>query len=349
MQRQTTWWFTLALGAVFAGTHAAPAAADFFGSSDSPGTLTDLSVPEAAGSPWGEGCCNTCDYGNWWQNTAIFFAADGWRTRADDDYPGNFGFRTGFNSGIALWDSPIRMQLGVSFGGYDLDGRDGDIGADPFSNASVEDQIFTTFGFYKRSDVCQGDRWAWAAVVDLLYDNNFGEEAQEIFNRQTRGYLGYAWDEANEFGTWFAFQLNWARYVSDVQGRTRVRGLDQVNFFWHHNWDFGGDTWIYAGGAEEPGEWTLGMTGQAPLNDSLALFGGFTYVIPSAPAGDPLASPISNGAQNYSEAYWNVSFGIVWYPGSKAANKSVSGYAGMPLLPLADNGSFLLKARTGDL
>jgi hypothetical protein len=44
-----------------------------------------------------------------------------------------------------------------------------------------------------------------------------------------------------------------------------------------------------------------------------------------------------------------VSFGIVWYPGFKAANRSVSGYSGLPLLNVADNGSFLIKAPTGDL
>jgi hypothetical protein len=285
-----------------------------------------------------------CGYGSWWNNTSIFFASDAWRTRADDDYPGNFGFREGFNSGIGWWDCPIRMQLGGSYAGYDLDGRDGDPGADPLRSASVEEQLIFTGGFYKRSAIELDDPWAWGAVVDLLFDDNFGEEAQDIFVRQGRGYLGYAWDECNEFGTWFAFQLNWARYFSSSQGRTRVRGLDQVNFFWHRNWDFGGDTWLTVGGAEEPGEWILGLTGQAPLSNSFALFGGFTYVIPSAPAGDPTVI-----GQNYSEAYWNVTFGIAWYPGWKAANRTVSGYSGMPLLPVADNGTFLIKAPTGDL
>ena len=64
----------------------------------------------------------------------------------------------------------------------------------------------------------------------------------------------------------------------------------------------------------------------------------------SAPAGDPTSI-----GQNYAEAYWNVSFGFVWYLGCKASNQTVSGYAGLPLLPVADNGSFLIKAPTGDL
>jgi hypothetical protein len=62
------------------------------------------------------GCVSDCDcgYGTHWDNTSIFFAADSWRTRADDDYPGSQGFRTGFNSGIGWWDCPIRLQIGAS-------------------------------------------------------------------------------------------------------------------------------------------------------------------------------------------------------------------------------------------
>src|SRR5262245_1189778 len=281
-------------------------AAGWLPSVDTNETFTDLGAGTVSGSPWGESCCDNCD-GNWWNNTALIFASDSWRTKADDDYPGNFGFRTGFNSGLAgWWDAPIRMQLGASFAGYDLSGRDGDFGADPAHNAAIEQQIFATFGFYKRSDVCHDDRLAWGAVIDLLYDNHLGEEAREVFNRQIRMYGGYAWDEANEFGLWGAFDINWARYISDAQGRRRVRGMDQLNLFWHHNWAFGGDTWLYTGAAEEPGEWLFGLLGQAPLSPAVALFGGFTYVVPSAPEGDPV--PGDN--QFYSEATWNLTFGI---------------------------------------
>src|SRR5262245_56875886 len=205
MQRHTALSLALILGAALDGRTTCAGISDYFAPGASAGSFTSLSAPEATTTQF---CCQDgCGHGTMWENTALLFAADGWRTRADDDYPGNFGFRTGFNSGIGWWDSPIRMQLGVSIGGYDLDGRDGDIGADPFSNAAAETQLFTTFGFYKRSDVGQGDRWAWGLVIDLLYDNNFGEEAEDIFTRQARGYLGYALDEANEFGTWFAFRL----------------------------------------------------------------------------------------------------------------------------------------------
>ena len=66
------------------------------------------------------------------------------------------------------------------------------------------------------------------------------------------------------------------------------------------------------------------MTGQAPLSQAVALYGGFTYVIPSAPAGDPTFI-----GQNYSEAYWNATFGLVWSFGCKAAMSCSSPAASM--------------------
>jgi hypothetical protein len=314
---------------------------------DSAGTFVDVPAPPACDSGWLEdGACCNCGYGSWWENSAVLLAADSWRTRADDDYPGNFGFRTGINAGIGWWDSPVRVQLGGSYAGYDLSGRDGDIfGADFAHSAAAEQQLFFTGGVYKRSNVCAGDRLAWGAVLDVMYDNRFGQYGQEIFLSQMRGVIGYALDEANEIGVWGAFRSNCDHLPNTFQGNVQVRGLDQFNMFWHHNWAFGGDTWVYAGGGEDPLEWIVGLSGTAPLSPSIALFGGMTWGIPSAPEGDT-GFGIN---QNYSEQYYNVSFGIVWYPGMKAANSSVSGYSGMPLLPVADNGSFMVKAPVGNL
>ena len=294
------------------------------------------------------GCDSDCDcdcgYGTHWDNTSIFFAADSWRTRPDDDYPGSHGFRTGVSSGIGWWDCPIRLQVGASYAGYDLSGRDSDIGADPLHSSSAEQQLFFTGGVYRRSDICNDERCSWAGVIDVNYDNHFGEQAQEILLTQARGIVGYAINECDEVGIWGASRVNWQRLQSDVPpGRFRIRGLTQASLFWHRNWALGGDTWLYVGAAEEPAEWVLGASGQAPLSESVALFGGFAWGIPSAPAGDPL------GQQNYSEEYWNLSFGIVWYPGWKAKNDTVSGHAGLPLLPVADNGTFLVFARPGNL
>jgi hypothetical protein len=62
----------------------------------------------------------------------------------------------------------------------------------------------------------------------------------------------------------------------------------------------------------------------------VALFGGFNYYIPSA-------GPGPGGA---TEEFWNVTFGIAFYPGAKAVNPTVSGWRGLPLLDVANNGTF---------
>jgi hypothetical protein len=274
------------------------------------------------------GCFDACDdcgcdcVGNWYDNTLVFAAADGWRNAGDFFLPSSFGFRTGYNIGHRLLgDSPIRGQIGASFGLYDLNGR-------TVGGSGAEQQIFLTGGIYKRSDICAGDPISWGVVYDYMDDNNWGFAGTNVSVGQVRSIFGYAWDEANEFGVWAAF-----RAQDDAADIGDVRAQDQVNGFWHHNWDFGGDTTIYSGWADDPGVATVGFFGQAPLSCNTAVFGGANYVI----------SERSNGFEAEVTDIWNVSFGLVYYFGGKAENLSVSGNQGLPLLPVADNGTFAIQ------
>jgi len=56
-------------------------------------------------------------------NGYFIFAGDAWETRIDDDYANNFGFRVGWNQSFPVFRA-IRGQFGVSYGVYDLSGRD---------------------------------------------------------------------------------------------------------------------------------------------------------------------------------------------------------------------------------
>ncbi len=285
-------------------------------------------------------CCE-CGFGSVWENTSLLLAADGWRTRLDDDDANNFGFRTGFNTALGWWDSPVRLQLGASYAGYDLTGRDA---AALRGVNSAEEQVFATLGISKRSDVCGGDCLSWGVVYDLLYDDHLGEAAQEVKLTQVRFQTGWALSEGNEIGIAGAVHANRDSYLTADGGLTiPVSALDQISAFWHHTWETGADTTLYLGAAEDPGDFLLGVTGQAPLSGALALFGTATYIVPSTSAGDSLAF------EEYSEEYWNISFGLVWYPGCKAASPSVSGPQGLPLLPVADNGTFAVDAPVGSL
>ncbi len=285
-------------------------------------------------------CCNDCSasgcgcgcVGTWHDNTSAFFAGDGWNSIADDDDNNNFGFRLGFNSGFALGDSTLRGQFGLSYGAYDFHGRES---SDTPEAASIEEQIFLTGGVYKRSDVCCGDYLSYGLVYDAMITDNTGERAASIEIGQVRGVVGYALNEASEVGMWAAFRID-----NDRVAGIPYRAMDQVNFFWHYNWIYGADTTAYLGWSDDPGMLVLGLNGQAPLSSSTALFGNVVYNLPSTGGGDARV-----GVDDaFNQETWNVTFGLVYYFGGKAVSRNVSGNAGLPLLPVADNGTFMLQA-----
>jgi hypothetical protein len=285
----------------------------------------------------------------WFQNTLVFLAADGWKNILDDDHNNNFGFRTGFNMGVRMpGDSALGGQIGISYGAYDFHGREQPLQSlfpdlrlsrdDP-----IEQQVFGTAGVFKRSDVTCGDPLAWGAVYDVMMSRCAGDAADRLKLAQLRGYLGYALNERNEIGTWAA-----VRIMSDRPVRQTIRpGLtetvevnvtDQANLFWHRTWASGGDTMAYGGWADDPGSVVLGLTGRVPLNGHLALFGNAHYIVPSTTGGDN--HPTIGTDDIFTQEAWNVSFGVMFYGGGKAVSSDVSGPAGLPLLPVADNGTF---------
>jgi len=287
------------------------------------------------------------DVGRWRDNVSLFVAGDGWKGKPDDDDNNNFGYRIGFNSSYGIGSSPVRAQLGASFGAYEFFGRD-----DTNQNRT-ETQTFVTAGLYQRSDISCGRRVSWGVVWDQMLGNGWGEEGANNINlAQVRFQAGYALSECNELGVWgaihvvddFAFPLG-SQGDGGTEGRP-VRTLDQWNVYWKHNWEYGADTTLYVGLSESPADMVVGITGHAPLSSRVALFGNVHYMIPSTSAGDVGGNGVEN---SYSEEYWNVSFGIVFYPGAKATSNTVSGNRGLALLPVADNGTFAVKAPLGDL
>jgi hypothetical protein len=78
----------------------------------------------------------------------------------------------------------------------------------------------------------------------------------------------------------------------------------------------------------------------------VAAFGGVHYVIPSTVAGDAIPNNVGN---SYSEETWAVAFGFVYYPGASARSINISGTRNLPLLPVADNATFMTSAPTGTL
>lgn len=288
-------------------------------------------------------CCEQPCIGNWRDNTVVFAATDAWSNIGDGVIAlgspfgaartqGNYGVRFGSNTGFGLGDSRVRAQVGSSYGAYDLKGRTNFTGAT--SASAVEQQIFATAGLYKRSDILNGDAIAWGVVYDYMYDSDWGAQGNSNLNfGQIRSIFGYALSESNEVGisSTLRAQSDSAALVGFTA--SRIHAVDQANIFWHHNWQSGGDTWLSVGAADSPTSWTLGFAGQAPLSRGVSLFTSANYYIPGS----------ATGAAGATEEIWNVTAGLSISLGGKAYNRTVSGNAGMPLLNVADNGTFALQ------
>lgn len=300
---------------------------------------------EAAPAPSGNSSvscssCNGCqvccdDLGNWRDNTLVWIGADGYKSLGDTVQPpggatgfmDSAGFVGGFNTGFRLIDdSPIRGQIGGSYGVYDLKGRD------TVSLSAAEQQFFITAGVSKRSNVLADDRISWGLVYDQFFAHQWGLQAAQLYVGQIRGLVGYALNERNEVGVWGTFHTT---QDASVTGQpSPLRAMNQYNAYWRHNYDFGGQTMLYFGGVDraDVGSWQVGTLGQAPLNDRLALYGNMTFAFPGS----------ATGAVGSNELEWNLGVGLMYSFGCKAFSPSVSGPQGLPLLPVANNGSFLI-------
>ena len=302
----------------------------------------------------GSGCDDDCDcIGNWRDNTQVWLGGESYKSIGDSigitpaipfqiGLSNSFGLVTGFNTGLAIGDLKVRAQIGGSAAIYDLKGRDI---LDP---TVAEHQAFVTAGFYKRSDICNCDRISWGLVFDQFLGDQWGWAANSINMGQFRGIAGYALNESNEVGVWGTFRAQSDTAVIFVGAiPTPIHTVNQANTYWRHNWASGASTMAYVGAADKSDitSWLFGLTGQAPLNSRMSLYGNFVAALPSSAAGgigNLFAVPPGAPAVGASELQWNVSFGLMYSFGGKAYSSTVSGQQGLPLLPVANNGSFLI-------
>jgi Family of unknown function (DUF6666) len=297
-------------------------------------TSTNAIVPDGATASAinaHDSCCDEAACGGFFDNLYVFFASDGWMGPIDDDDGNNFGYRFGFNAGVPISECRgIGAQFGLSYGRYNLTGRDAGN-----EQSKVEEQIFLSAGAFKRADLCAEcpDRLVLGLVYDHMITDNTGEEAWEIGRLgQLRWQVGYVLSATDEVGLFGSLRL-WEDAVDGPSNNADdIRALDQGSIYWHHKWCWSADTTVYFGIADNPGEWVLGAKGEVPISNCASLFGGVHYVMPSADG--------SGSRDAFAQEYWNVSVGVAYYPGGNAASKTVAGRRWMPLMPVADNGSF---------
>lgn len=284
--------------------------------------------------------CDACPgYG-----LAVFSGFESFRSVVDGTYTNNNGMVVGGNIGFPLprlREYGIGAQLGASYGAYDLNGRfpvDG-------HESEVQQQIFVTAGLFRRASeefpVNMGVAYDW------MLNNGYGVFATSPTLTQLRLQSGYCLSPQNEVGVWSAFRCRGATKVvfdTDVGADVDAlyRPLSQVNFFWHHNFDSGADSWLYFGIPDQTrlddteggtlGDFNLGLAINVPLTERAAIYANGQYMKPSASAGWQAAA----------ENAYSIGFGLAFYPRGSSRTKSVAGNCWMPYMPMANNGNFLV-------
>jgi len=266
-----------------------------------------------------------------------FFGYDSWKTIADGGWSSN-GLHTGVNWGTRLgsfsdWTG-IGFQLGGSVGVYNWSGTDYHIARQDQATT----QGFVTGGFFRKPT--EGSPWTFGLVQDWMITSNYGIFAENPTLSQWRGQLGYALGPWYEVGVWAAWRGQGdSRQVLGF-GTVAWRPVEQFNFYTRYKWDLEGtDTWFWIGLPEEDrlagngslGDYTVGVLANVPLRERLALYSLVTYMHPSARPG-----PI--GALEES---WCFAIGLAFYPGYNAKSATVADRCWMPLVPVANNGTFL--------
>jgi hypothetical protein len=293
---------------------------------------------ESCGCPCDPGC-EACP--RW--GIIGFAGLDSFKGISDGSSESNFGAVTGLNAAIPITGPDsygLSWQLGMSYGVYDFDGWGNEFNV---RRRSAQQQTFLTTGFFHKANSDQ--RLSYGIVYDWMFNDNWGEYVgNDPTLGQWRGQVEYATSCCNAFGIWGTVRDRNSRQVLD-QFPVTNRPISQVNFFWHHKFCTGADSYLWVGvpqndrlrgvfnnGGHSLGNWMVGANVQAPLSESLALYANGSYFHPSAAAGAIAAM----------ESGYDVSIGVLWYFGRNAISHSLNGKCGLPYMPVGNNSNFLV-------
>ncbi len=253
----------------------------------------------------------------------------------------NNGIVTGLNFGTSLGSfsdvTGIGLQIGGIFGDYDWSGTSNRLR----DNNQSETQGFFTAGFFRKAR--ENSPVSAAVVYDLMLNNNFSTYSQSPTLSQWRGQVGYEWDSCNEYGLWGTLRDRSANW--DVGGTepTTWRSINEASLFWHHKWSrYSADTTLWMGLPEQDrlagggslGDYLVGAQAQVPLNGNFSLVSRVTYMHPSASPGPAAAT----------EEAWSFYVGMTFFPRGDSRTATVANEGWSPLLPVCDNGTFLVDA-----
>lgn len=249
------------------------------------------------------------------RNSEVFVGVQGFTNWANQS-TGSFGFHQGVN-----WGVPIRIGYWQEIG-YQLGFRavQSNLGGSALTD-EARSQVFATMGFFRRVD------WGlqWGVVVDYQHDGWY--HSADL--AQVRGEIGWVNRRAGEIGFWFASAVNEDELLLG-QNRVLLEATDIYAAYWRFKFpETCNATGRLFAGVTAAEEGVLGADFETPINSYLALRGGFTYLIPDETLDE----------FRVHEESWNVAFSLVWRPGR---NVHDCGNYYRPLLPVADNGSFII-------
>ena len=244
------------------------------------------------------------------------FTVPGATTATDDS---NFGVYGGANFGVPL----CRLSCGLLAGQLGVRSVNTENDGNSFT-AENRDQLFVTAGLYRRVDYgLQG-----GVVYDFLDEAFFSD----VSVSQIRADISWAWPSGSAFGFRYSGEVeddDTAGIVSETAFTGFTQGVfDTYRIYYQHAAPAGGWCELSLGAADDAG-FLLGLDFDLPITERVAMQSGFNYL-----EGD--GGITSNGA---TDEAWNLSVGFVFRPQGRAWYRSYN----RPLLPVADNGSFILR------
>ena len=226
----------------------------------------------------------------------------------------SFGFYGGVNYGIPLCRLScgfLSGQIGVRSVQTEFD--------EHILTSDNRDQLFVTAGIYRRVDY----GLQAGIVVDFLREEWFGSSS----TAQIRGDLSWVYG-ASAIGFRFASAQENDFTTGTLNGNdfdnVFTESIDQYRFYHRTNMGAGGYMDLYAGWSSED-HTVFGVEGDVPMGSIFAVQTGFTYLLPE----EDLAG--------LNDDAWNIYMGIAIRPRGRAFYADYD----RPLLPVADNGSFI--------
>jgi hypothetical protein len=267
-----------------------------------------------------DGCLVPCP-GRWLERVDFFAGVQGVTGPANRGEMGSFGFYEGVN-----WGAPVACfpwEIGTQFGARWTQSH---FSGSAFSEADRK-QVFVTGGLFRRAD------WGWqgGVVIDYLRDEWYFDN--ELV--QLRGELSWINPCGHEFGLWFTSNTQDSQSISELGSGDILEEWETTDlyaFFYRRQLEDCGATGRLFVGFSGDSDALIGADADVPLSDRWALRAGFAYLIPEE----------SSPGIGFHEESWNVTTGLVFYPGTRTARSKDYNH---PLFNVADNGSMLLDRK----